>query len=235
MPLYTGRWAGPGGDWTTLVHLYSNVDVYTAQLRALESYCAATPKAASARFLLAAMYMTQGGNDAAAARFRDVVAIRSPGRPALEPASPTRLHRKAARPSDDSPNRAGRQRTTLRSASPEPDPGASAERAPRRGGPAVTRGAGAGQAGRLLGREPGEEDVNITLAIIDDKSFKGKVNDRGQSREFQGVATFDNDTLALSAADQPPMVGTVAWKDDGNFLFKALGAPPADPGLTFGK
>jgi hypothetical protein len=31
------------------------------------------------------------------------------------------------------------------------------------------------------------------------------------------------------------MVGTVNWKDDGHFQFKALGAPPDDPGLTFGK
>jgi hypothetical protein len=31
------------------------------------------------------------------------------------------------------------------------------------------------------------------------------------------------------------MVGTVAWKDDGHFQFKALGAPTGDPGLLFGK
>ena len=34
---------GPDGDWTTLVGLYPNVEVYTRQLRALEAYCGETP------------------------------------------------------------------------------------------------------------------------------------------------------------------------------------------------
>lgn len=65
--------------------------------------------------------------------------------------------------------------------------------------------------------------------------FTWKVTDRGRSRQFQGAATFDKDVLALAPADQPPMVGMVAWKDDDHFQFKALGAPPDDPGLVFGK
>src|SRR5262249_36292370 len=73
IPMYTVLSAGPGWDWTTLAGLYPSIDVYTQQLRALESYCASNPKAASARFLLAALYMTQGGNDAAAAMLKQVV------------------------------------------------------------------------------------------------------------------------------------------------------------------
>ena len=79
------------------------------------------------------------------------------------------------------------------------------------------------------------KDVTISLAMGPDKGFTWKVTDRGQSRQFQGAATFDNDVLALTPPEQPPMVGTVTWKDDAHFQFKAVGAPPSDPGLTFGQ
>jgi hypothetical protein len=77
--------------------------------------------------------------------------------------------------------------------------------------------------------------VSISLALDPQTGFTWKVTDRGQTRQFSGTATFDKDVLALTPSDQPPMVGTVAWKDDAHFQFKALGAPPEDPGLVFGK
>ena len=46
--MYAVLSVGPGWDWTTLISLYPNVDVYTAQLRALEDYCKANPQSASA-------------------------------------------------------------------------------------------------------------------------------------------------------------------------------------------
>ena len=79
------------------------------------------------------------------------------------------------------------------------------------------------------------KDVTISLSLEPDKGFTWKVTDRGQSRQFQGQATFEKDVLALSPADQPPMVGTVTWKDDAHFQFKAVGAPANDPGLVFSK
>jgi hypothetical protein len=79
------------------------------------------------------------------------------------------------------------------------------------------------------------KDVTIALALDQNKGFSWKVTDRGQAREFRGQATFDNNTLALVPSDQPPMVGTVSRPDDGHLVFKAMGAPPNDPGLTFGK
>jgi hypothetical protein len=78
-------------------------------------------------------------------------------------------------------------------------------------------------------------DVTISLTLAQDNGFTWKVTDRGQSRQFQGQATFANDVLALAPPDQPPMAGTVTWTDDGHFQFKAVGAPANDPGLTFGK
>ena len=40
--LYAVLAVGPGWDWTTLIGLYPDVSVYTAQLRALEDYCRPT-------------------------------------------------------------------------------------------------------------------------------------------------------------------------------------------------
>ena len=67
--------AGPGWDWTTLSALYPNVDVYTAQLRALEQYAKSHPAESDARFLLAENYLTCGYTDAAAAQLKAVVQL----------------------------------------------------------------------------------------------------------------------------------------------------------------
>ena len=67
--------AGPGWDWTTLSGLYPSVDVYTAQLRALEQYAKSHPTASEARFLLADHYLTCGYTDAAAAQLKEVVRL----------------------------------------------------------------------------------------------------------------------------------------------------------------
>ena len=66
---------GPGWDWTTLSALYPNVDVYTAQLRALEQYAKSHPAASDAKFLLAENYLTCGYTDAAAVQFKEVVQL----------------------------------------------------------------------------------------------------------------------------------------------------------------
>jgi tetratricopeptide (TPR) repeat protein len=77
-PLYAVLAVGPGWDWTTMVGLYPNVDVYTQQLRALEGYIHQNPKSAAARFVLAYHYLTQGHNDAALGQLKEVVKL-APG------------------------------------------------------------------------------------------------------------------------------------------------------------
>lgn len=66
---------GPGWDWTTMISLYPNVDVYTKQLRALEQYVTAHPDAADARFLVAAQYLTCGYTEQAAFQLKQAVAL----------------------------------------------------------------------------------------------------------------------------------------------------------------
>jgi hypothetical protein len=61
---------GPGWDWKTLSGLYPSTDVYTAQLRGLETACSKNPKAADLRFLLGYHYLTCGYTDQALSEFR---------------------------------------------------------------------------------------------------------------------------------------------------------------------
>lgn len=73
--LYPVLSVGPGFDWTTLIGLYPDVDTYTAQLRALETYRDQHPEDAAARFLLAYHYTTAGHHDAAAGQLKKLLAI----------------------------------------------------------------------------------------------------------------------------------------------------------------
>ncbi len=61
---------GPGWDWKTLSSLYSNVETYTTQIRALEAHCKSQPQAADARFLLGYHYLTMGHTEEALPQFR---------------------------------------------------------------------------------------------------------------------------------------------------------------------
>ena len=76
VPLYALLAAGPGWDWPSLVGLYPNVEVYTAQLWRLQAYVAANPQSATSRFVLAYHYLTQGHIDAAGATLKQVVALK---------------------------------------------------------------------------------------------------------------------------------------------------------------
>ena len=73
-PLYAVLSVGPGWDWTTMVGLYPGIDVYTAQLRKLESFVRANPSSTSAQFVLAYHYLTQGHIDEAVGQLRQIVA-----------------------------------------------------------------------------------------------------------------------------------------------------------------
>jgi tetratricopeptide (TPR) repeat protein len=242
VPLYTVLSAGPGWDWTTLVGLYPSVDVYTGQLRALEDVCNATPSAAAARFVLASLYMTQGDNASAAAKFKEVAALQPQDK--LAPQLADALTPKPESMVQPAPAQTAQVAPTEPSAPAQPQPAA----APAQADDAPAQGAEAQPPGlprlptdpvpdKLMGTWTAipANGVTIALSLDTDKGFSWKVTDHGQTHEFKGSATFGGDALALAASDQPPMVGTVSWKDDSHFQFKALGAPPSDPGLSFGK
>ena len=73
--LYAVLSVGSGWDWTTMSGLYANVDTYTQQLCALESYVKQHPDASDGHFVLADHYMTAGNPDAAAKQLEEVVRL----------------------------------------------------------------------------------------------------------------------------------------------------------------
>ncbi|MEW4489519.1 tetratricopeptide repeat protein [Thalassoglobus sp. JC818] len=68
--------AGPGWDWTTMISLYDDADVYTKQLRKLEAHVRENPDDAAAMFLLGYHYLTAGHEDAAVAQWKKVIQIK---------------------------------------------------------------------------------------------------------------------------------------------------------------
>ena len=75
---------GPGWDWTTMIGLYANEDIYTKQLRALEVFRRDHPNDAAARFLLAYHYLTMGHTPAAATELKAVVQLQPQDRVAAQ-------------------------------------------------------------------------------------------------------------------------------------------------------
>jgi hypothetical protein len=67
--------AGPGWDWTTMIGLYSNPNVYTGQLRKLETAANADTRSSETRFLLGYHYLTADHPDAAVNVWRQVLEI----------------------------------------------------------------------------------------------------------------------------------------------------------------
>jgi tetratricopeptide (TPR) repeat protein len=66
---------GPGWDWKTLCTLYPNIDVYTSQLRALETARDNDPKSPALHFLLGYHYLTCGYKEKALEEFRQTLEL----------------------------------------------------------------------------------------------------------------------------------------------------------------
>ena len=73
--LYAVLSVGPGWDWTTMIGLYPDVDTYTKQLRALESYVGQHPDDIAGLLVLAYQYITAGHDDAAATELRRLIQL----------------------------------------------------------------------------------------------------------------------------------------------------------------
>ena len=226
--LYAVLSVEPGWDWTTMIGLYPDVDIYTRQLRALESYVAQSPQSASARFVLAYQYLTQGHAEAAIAELKVVGQLQpkntltaqllqqlemtqeptstTPATASTTPATASTVP--AANPGPTIPNNSG-------SAHPADDRNLTGT---------WTADAGAG--------------TTITVSFPDAKRFVWKVTRQGKTQEIQGERSYGDGILTLAQnnqAAQPPLVGRMTWQDDNHFNFKLLGGAPGDTGLTFAR
>jgi tetratricopeptide (TPR) repeat protein len=203
--LYAVLAVGPGWDWTTLISLYPNVEVYTTQLRALEEYCKSHTDSATGRFVLAYHYLTQGHTDAAVLMLKGVVKLKP------QDSLSSKLIRQLDAPSDQA---AAPTATAPSAADTNPPEGASIE--------------GTWNASPAA-------DTSIALSIKPGGPFTWQVTQKGRKQEFTGSSTFGNGILTLAQDKGPVLVGRVDWKDANQMTFRIVGDSPDDPGLSFSK
>ena len=201
--------AGPGWDWTTLVGLYPDVDVYTEQLRALEQHVLANVNSAAAKFLLAYHYTICGHTDAAAAQLQGVVKLDPKDRLSAQ------LLSMLTPPTTAAP---------AASAAPEVP---AAPAAPAKPVAAAT----------LVGdwKATRADGANIALSLTSGGQYTWKYDQAGKEQQFDGPYTVADNLLILKKGETPVMIGQVNLLPNDQFNFKLPGGNPSDPGLTFGK
>jgi tetratricopeptide (TPR) repeat protein len=205
--LYAVLAVGPGWDWSTMMGLYPDVSVYTAQLRALEDYCQANPQAAAARFVLSYHYLTEGYTDSAVAVLKQVVALM---------------------PSDTLSAKLLRQLDVPKDQD-QATPAAGAEPAPADATPPQ----GASIAGTWKAHPA--PDTEIGLIIQPEGQFTWQVTQKGKPQQFSGTFTYGGGLLTLAQDKGLVLVGRVSWKDAEHITFRVAGDGPDDPGLSFSR
>jgi tetratricopeptide (TPR) repeat protein len=203
--LYAVLAVGPGWDWTTLVGLYPNVEVYTTQLRALEEYCTIHVDSAAGRFVLAYHYLTQGHTEAAVDALKGIVRLK-PG-----DSLSAKLLRQLDAPKE----------TTAATTAPVPSDSDT------------TPPGGASIAGTWNAAPTPE--TSIVLSIQPGGAFTWQVTHKSRKQQFTGSSTFGNGLLTLAQEKGPALAGRVSWKDAYHMTFRIVGDGPDDPGVSFSK
>lgn len=198
---------GPGWDWATLVGLYPTVDVYTEQLRQLEDFTKANPKAADAYFLLAYHYLTCDHKEAAHKTFQKVVQLQPKDTIAAEYAQLTATEP----PASDNP-------------APQPPP--VADIAPEK--QVVDKD--------LIGtwKASGGNGTTFSLDLNEAGEFVWAFTQGTNTQTVKGVYAIDQNKLAMGPDSGGTMLADLT-KNNMGFHFTMEGAPNKDPGLDFTK
>lgn len=201
---------GPGWDWTTMISLYPSVDIYTSQLRQLESYVRQNPNQADGHFLLGYHYLTCGHDDAAAKQFRKAEELTDSDRITSQLSSMV------------APPAAG---TTEGPALP-PLPDADSIGAK----PTIDQLYGTWTASKPDGSK-------FTMTLKQDGTFEWTFARDSQTQTVAGVFGFEDNVLALepNGQDGAVMVAGVGLADNGELQFHLIGGDPGDPGLSFAR
>jgi len=206
---------GPGWDWTTMIGMYSNAELYTGQLRALEAFAKSNPQDGASQFLLAYHYMTCGHPDAAARQLQTVVALMPDDRVAVD------LLRMLAPPKPQS------EADPLTTASSPRQADQSAEAAPKPIDPKTLVGTWASA------REDGSA---FKLDLTNDAKFTWSFTPKDQdAQEFGGTYTVEENVIVLERKDGGSLIAEVSPVEAGKFNFRLLGAAEDDKGLEFSK
>jgi hypothetical protein len=216
--LYAVLSVGPGWDWTTLIGLYPNVDVYTSQLRALESYCTSNPRSATGRFVLAYQYLTEGHIEAAVDMYKQVVTLKP------NDSLSKKLAEQLSGPKDQGQGQGQGQADDNVPANPQP------AQAP----PETIPPTGATIEGTW--KASPSNDIAVQLTMHEGGKFDWQVTKSGQTQKFSGTSTYGNGILTLAQEKSGPvLVGSVSWTDANHMTFRVVGDGPQAPGLAFSK
>jgi tetratricopeptide (TPR) repeat protein len=233
--IYSVLAVGPGWDWPTLVSLYSDVSVYTAQLRALEDAVRSNPDKADFRFLLAYHYLTEGHRDAAATQLKQVVRLMPSDRLASELLSMVSGQTGGANPAPTTPA-AIANNPSNNANGPAPSQAIQGQPAQPQENPNLKPIDAAVIVGKWHATR--EDGSNFDLTLSPDKNFDWKFAQQRQGQpaqksELTGTYSVEKALLILQQKEGGAMIGEVTMEGNGKFNFKLLGAPPSDPGLTF--
>lgn len=222
---------GPGWDWTTMSRLYSDVAVYTAQLRALEFYTKEHTNDAAGLFLLAYHYLCTAHPDAAARKLQDVVQLEPTDRVAADllklissgSNGPTTTSASPPAPPQPAPQ-------------PVPQPPATPAtpqtpaEAPRSAGKTMDKAAFAG-----TWKAERSDGSKFELRLNPDSTFTWTFSQKNNEEKFSGTYTLEGTVLALQRKEGGSLVGNITPMGEGRFNFKLLGGPPEDTGLEFAR
>lgn len=203
--LYAVLSAGPGWDWKTMCSLYASPAEYEKQLRALEAWVKANPKAPEGHFVAGYHYLTCGHPEQAAEEWREVKAITKDDRlianllAMVEPGQAT----------DAPPAGAAPQ--------PAKDP--------------VKTIPAADVAGTWTAS--GAQGARFTMTLTADGKFTWTYTRGSHREEVKGVFAIEQNVLALEPHNAAAMLSEITLGPDGKMKFNMIGAPKGDPGLEF--
>jgi uncharacterized protein (TIGR03066 family) len=203
--LYSVLSVGPGWDWTTLSSLYSNVEVYSKQLRALEAYVKQKPQATDGRFVLAYHYLTCGHKDHATKQLQEIYKQR-----------PQDMLVKQLLLSTGGPEAIGAAPIT-----------ADAEK------PTAPTIAATDLVGNWNASGPSK--TTFAMQLGQDGTFSWTYTQNGKAETVKGVYALDGNVLAMEPETGGTMLAELAPPRGGQMDFRLLGAPPGDAGMKFQK
>jgi tetratricopeptide (TPR) repeat protein len=218
IPVYAVLAVGPGWDWSTMSSLYSNVDAYASQLKALEDFHRANPDNAAASFLLAYQYLTCGHNEAAAAQLDNVLRINPQDLVATRLLQAlgdgtSRSAEDMPAPQDDNTAEAPLQVPAIPDL-PAPVPVKAEDLY------------GTWTATNAKGR-------TFTLKLTQDGTFEWISKDDQKTIDQKGVFGVEGETLAMEPDGGGVLVGKVSKPENGTFKLELAGGLPDDAALEF--
>jgi len=196
--------------------LYPDVNVYTAQLRALEAYTKSNPDKTDSRFLLAYHYMTTEHPEAAVPQLQAVVRLAPNDRLAAELLTMVG----GSNATQGSPTNSTPALPATQQAEAQPALKASSV------DPAAL--VGNWHASRSDGSK-------FEFNLLADKTYAWNFKLQQRNESFSGTYGVEKAVLVLQRKEGGAMLGQVAFDGKDRFNFKLLGAPPEDTGLTFSR